>query len=196
MYHVQKLCKHALWMHHGSIQRYGPAADVTTEYLVYHEEKSTLERQRAALHHVSASGLYSVTGFRLASDKEPAGSGLHRHKMGDALTVTGELRSPDGRTPGVSIGIVRLDGTPVYGVVSEAERYAPTRIDAQHFAFRLSFPALPLLPGKYTVRAHAMDPEGMRLCDTVERELFVEGATRELGLCRLDHQWGDAEAKG
>ena len=196
MYHVQKLCKHALWMHHGAMHRYGPAADVTTEYLVYHEEKSTQDRKRAALHQMSSSGLYSVTRFRLSSTESPSGASLHRHKLGDTLTVSGELRSPDGRTPGVSIGIVRLDGTPVYGVVSDAERYAPARIDAQNFSFELRFPALPLLPGKYTVRAHAMDPEGMRLCDTVERELFVEGATRELGLCRLDHQWGDAKALG
>ena len=48
MYHVQKLCRHALWMHHGSMHRYGPAADVTTEYLVYHEEKATIERTRGA----------------------------------------------------------------------------------------------------------------------------------------------------
>jgi lipopolysaccharide transport system ATP-binding protein len=45
------------------------------------------------------------------------------------------------------------------------------------------------------VRAHALDPEGMRLFDTLERDLFVEGATRELGLCRLQHHWGgDAES--
>jgi hypothetical protein len=31
----------------------------------------------------------------------------------------------------------------------------------------------------------------MRLFDTVERDLFIEGATRELGLCRLEHRWGE-----
>jgi lipopolysaccharide transport system ATP-binding protein len=196
MYHVQKLCKDALWMHHGAMHRYGPAADVTTEYLVYHEEKSTLDRKRHAQHAVFDGGAYAVTGLQLSNDSMSTSSGLHRQKLGDPLTVSGELHSPDDRAPGVSIGIVRIDGTPVYGVVSEADCYTPVRIDAHHFAFKLRFPNLPMLPGKYTVRAHALDPEGMRLFDTVERDLFVEGATRELGLCRLDHRWGDTDAEG
>jgi lipopolysaccharide transport system ATP-binding protein len=193
MYHVQKLCRHALWMHHGAVQRYGPAADVTTEYLVYHEEKATAERKRHPHYLPADKGLYAVTELRLSNgavDGEAPASSPHRQSMADTLVVRGELHSPDGRAPGISIGIVRIDGTPVYGVVSDAERYEPRRLDATRFGFRLEFPALPLLPGKYSVRAHALDPEGMRLFDTVERELFIEGATRDLGLCRLDHRWG------
>lgn len=191
MYHVQKLCKHALWMHHGAMHRYGPAGDVTTEYLVYHEEKSAQDRKRNAQRAVFDGGLYSVTGLHLASPTQSTSEGLHRQRMGQALTVSGELHSPDGRAPGVSVGIVRADGTPVYGVVSEADRYIPAWIDGHRFAFSLQFPNLPLLPGKYTVRAHALDPEGMRLFDTMERDMFIEGSSRELGLCRLDHTWGD-----
>jgi lipopolysaccharide transport system ATP-binding protein len=41
------------------------------------------------------------------------------------------------------------------------------------------------------VRAHALDPEGVRLFDNVERPLVVTGETRELGLVRLEHRWGD-----
>ena len=197
MYHVQKLCKHALWMHHGAMHRYGPAGDVTTEYLVYHEEKSSQERKRHAQRTTYDGGLYAVTELSLASTEAPTSAGLHRQRLGSPLTVSGELHSPDGRAPGVSIGIVRTDGTPVYGIVSEADSYTPGRIDGHRFEFSLRFPDLPLLPGKYTVRAHALDPEGMRLFDTVEREMFVEGSTRELGLCRLDHQWGgNAGAEG
>jgi lipopolysaccharide transport system ATP-binding protein len=63
------------------------------------------------------------------------------------------------------------------------------RREANLFAFSLRFPNFPLLPGKYKLCAHAMDPEGMRLFDTVEREFRVIGRTRELGLCRLEHEW-------
>ncbi len=196
-YHVQKLCKHALWMHHGTMHRYGPAGDVTTEYLVYHEEKSTQERKRHAERTVYDGGLYAVTELKLASTDLSTSTGLHRQRLGHPLLVSGELHSPDGRAPGVSVGIVRTDGTPVYGIVSEADSYTPVRVDAHRFEFKLRFPNLPLLPGKYTVRAHALDPEGMRLFDTVERDIFIEGSTRELGLCRLEHQWGgDAGAEG
>src|SRR5450631_1867251 len=40
MYHVQKLCRNALWLKGGRVERYGASADVTQSYLAYHEEKS------------------------------------------------------------------------------------------------------------------------------------------------------------
>jgi lipopolysaccharide transport system ATP-binding protein len=39
-----------------------------------------------------------------------------------------------------------------------------------------------------------MDPEGVRLFDTVERGLVVRGASREFGLVRLAHRWIGDEA--
>jgi lipopolysaccharide transport system ATP-binding protein len=97
--------------------------------------------------------------------------------------------SPDGRAPVVLVGLVRADGTPIYGVATDMDGVAPVRIAAQRFAFSLNFPQLPLLPGKYIVRAHALDPEGVRLFDNVEQPFIVEGATRELGLVRIGHDW-------
>jgi lipopolysaccharide transport system ATP-binding protein len=97
--------------------------------------------------------------------------------------------SPDERAPVVLVGLVRADGTPIYGVATDMDGVAPVRIAAQRFAFSLTFPQLPLLPGKYIVRAHALDPEGVRLFDNVEQPFIVEGATRELGLVRIGHGW-------
>ena len=103
--------------------------------------------------------------------------------------------SPDDRVPVILIGLVRADGTPVYGVATDMDGVAPTRLRAQSFAFSLTFPQLPLLPGKYLVRAHALDPEGVRLFDNVEQAFVVEGTTRELGLVRIDHAWNGSEAQ-
>ena len=98
--------------------------------------------------------------------------------------------------PVVLIGIVRADGTPVYGVATDMDRVALRRLSADRYAFVLEVPALALLPGKYFVRAHALDPEGVRLFDNVECALTVTGATRELGLVRLPHRWAvDAPEK-
>ena len=90
----------------------------------------------------------------------------------------------------VLVGLVRADGTPVYGVATDMDGVTPERVDAQHFRFVLRFARLPLLPGKYFVRAHALDPEGVRLFDNVEIAFMVDGETRELGLARIDHAWG------
>jgi ABC-type polysaccharide/polyol phosphate transport system ATPase subunit len=181
MYHVQKLCRHALWLKDGLVAGYGPAADVTQAYLAYHEEKSAGARRPAAPVAAAAAGVYAVTALTLA----PEGALCH----GATLTVHGEVFTPDGRVPVVLVGIVRADGTPVYGVATDMDAAAPRRIAPDRYAFDLELLDLPLLPGKYFVRAHALDPEGVRLFDNVEREFVVTGETRELGLVRLAHRW-------
>jgi lipopolysaccharide transport system ATP-binding protein len=112
-------------------------------------------------------------------------------RMGAPLVVRGAAYSPDGRAPVVLVGIVRADGTPVYGVATDMDGVAPAPAGGDRYAFTLSLPSLALLPGKYMVRAHALDPEGVYLFDHVEVPLTVTGESRELGLVRLAHEWVD-----
>jgi len=181
MYHVQKLCRHALWLKDGCVERYGPSAEVTQAYLAFHEEKGARTRQPIPVQAAAAAGVYAIQSLSIA----PADSIEH----GGELAMRGEVYSPDGRVPVVLIGIVRADGTPVYGVASDMDQAPLTRIDAHRYGYAMTLPHLPLLPGKYFVRAHALDPEGVRLFDHVERPLVVSGETRELGMVRLEHRW-------
>ncbi|MGE5667455.1 MAG: ABC transporter ATP-binding protein [Betaproteobacteria bacterium] len=181
MYHIQKLCTHALWLKDGHAERYGIAADVTQAYLAYHEEKAARAREPLSRESAAAHGWYAVEALTVAPGDQI------RH--GDEVTVRGEVFSPDGRVPVVLVGIVRADGTPVYGVATDMENVQPSRVAADRYAFELTFPQLALLPGQYRIRAHALDPEGVRLFDHVEETLTVTGATRELGFVRLPHRW-------
>ena len=183
MYHVQKLCRHALWLKDGRVERYGDAPGVTQAYLAYHEEKAASATRPIATPQAGPAGVYAIQSLTL----EP----VARVRTDESLTVRGEVYSPDDRVPVVLVGIVRADGTPVYGVATDMDGVVPQRIGARRFSFALTFPRLPLLPGKYFVRAHALDPEGVRLFDDVERGLRRRPArSRELGLVRLDHRWG------
>jgi lipopolysaccharide transport system ATP-binding protein len=181
MYHVQKLCRHALWLNKGRVERYGPSTEVTQAYLAFHEEKTAGAKQPIPQPAAAAAGVYAIQSLELA----PAEAVHH----GATVHVHGEVYSPDHRQPVVLIGIVRADGTPVYGVASDMDGASLTPVDPHRYRYSLLLPDLPLLPGKYFVRAHALDPEGVRLFDTVERSLVVSGETRELGLVRLQHRW-------
>ncbi|MEO5699104.1 MAG: ABC transporter ATP-binding protein [Casimicrobiaceae bacterium] len=181
MYHVQKLCRHALWLKDGRVERYGPSAPVTQAYLAYHEEKGAGAKQPIPAAVAAVAGVYAIQSLELV----PADTLV----QGADLEVAGEIFSPDGRQPVVLIGIVRADGTPVYGVATDMDGVSLQRLDGGRYAYRLALPHLALLPGKYFVRAHALDPEGVRLFDNVERPLVVSGDTRELGMVRLEHQW-------
>jgi len=188
MYHVQKLCRRTLWLRDGLVRSYGDTSDVTQAYLAYHEEKAALEAQPLAPGVATAAGMYAVDTLDLL----PSATVAH----GGEVTLCGEVLSPDGRPPVVLIGIVRGDGTSVYGVSTEMDGVVPRRLSENRFAFSLTLTRLALLPGKYLVRAHAMDPEGMRLFDTVERTLVVAGDRREQGFVRLAHHWDAAPVPG
>ena len=183
MYHVQKLCSHAIWLEHGRMRESGDALSVSQRYLAYAQNKSAQEVVDDHAHS-QANGLYRVQNARLNGEELPAALA-----MGASLTVTAEIISPDGRAPHVMIGLVREDGTPIYGTGSEFDGVRLAQTDAQSFSLNFTYDAPPLLPGGYLVRLHAMDPEGMRLFDTVERSFVVVGQTREMGVVRLPHRW-------
>ncbi|HVV97607.1 MAG TPA: ABC transporter ATP-binding protein [Rhodanobacteraceae bacterium] len=189
MYHVQKLCRHACWLRSGAIERYGDVFDVTQAYLAYHERKSAPLPERAEIER--AGHEFSVLGVALNGVDSEAALML---EMGEALRVDVRVRSRDGRVPCVAVGIVRADGTPVYGVTSDMDGAAPTKVGADEYRIEIEFPELALLPGGYAVRVHPLDSEGVRLFDTVERGIVVRGASREFGLVRLAHRWRSGEA--
>lgn len=188
MYHVQKLCSRALWIHEGRLHRNGEAADVTRDYLAWHEERlaAPVESVKASDPPLVAATQYEIRSMQLNDVDQVDPLTVAQN---GPLTFSGTVYSPDGRPPGISVAVVRVDGTPVYGTFSELRGYQPKRLGPNLFGYAVRFPALPLLPGRYVARSHAMDPEGMRLFDQVERKFDVIGHSREMGLCRIEHEW-------
>ncbi len=189
MYLVQKLCTKALWIHEGRARELGDVFPVTQAYLAYHEEKNALEKQqRRSL--AGDGGLYCVKEFTLPGH---AGEDVPVICHGDNLEAELILSSPDGRPPVALLGVMRADGTPVYGVASDYDGISPEQINDSLYRFRIRFNSLQLLPGSYSIRGHAMDPEGMRLSDTAEHRFIVSGQTREMGFVHLPHQWNGGD---
>ena len=182
MYHVQKLCRHALWLRDGAVEQYGDVFEVSQAYLAWHERRSAPALPAAPRGELE----FGVTGLALNGEASERGLVLDR---GATLRVHVRVHSRDGRVPSVAIGVVRADGTPVYGVSTDMDNCVPVRVGADEYACELQFDDLALLPGGYLVRAHPLDPEGVRVFDTLERGVTVRGATREFGLVRLAHHW-------
>lgn len=189
-YHIEKLCQRAAWLDHGKMHMLGKAQEVTRHYLAWHEEKGRLENSEKTSsgpqgNDADKNGIYHVKKMAL-NDQD---GGVVSVGLRGQLTVSGAVYSPDGRTPQVAVGVVRADGTPVYGIVSEMDDHSLHAGPDGLYAFRITFDNLPLLPGRYLARSHAMDPEGLRLFDHVERPFDVQGDSRELGYVHLSHQW-------
>ena len=183
MYHIQKLCTRALWLQQGRTVEYGDAFKVTQAYLAYHERKT---RKDATSAHAPSSGEYALRDVWLENDAHERASSV---PLGGRIGLRGLVYSPDGRPPCVAVGVVRSDGTPVYGTTNEIDGAVLSVTDHDLYEFTYRLDPVMLLPGEYLLRAHAMDPEGMRTFDTKEALLQVVGRTREIGLVRLSHVW-------
>lgn len=189
MYHIQKLCRHACWLRGGEVAMQGDVFDVTQAYLAYHERKTASAAERSE---VAQAGVeFRVIGVALNDDESEQPALL---ELGDALRVRARVHSRDGRAPSVMVGIVRADGTAVYGTSTEIDGVTPERAADGEYLCELQLDALALLPGSYRIRVHPMDTEGVRIFDTVERSVVVRGASREFGLVRLAHRWNNVSA--
>ncbi|MGH8041696.1 MAG: ABC transporter ATP-binding protein [Rudaea sp.] len=190
MYHIQKLCRQAIWLRHGRVEASGDVFEVTQAYLAFHERKTAV--QEAAHPRVVAQGTeFELTKFAVNGQAAEVPILL---EQGDGVTIRVEVVSRSEREPVIAFGLSRADGTSIYGISSDMDGQHPVRIGDNHYAIELSFASLPLLPGSYLLRAHAMDTEAMRLFDTLERGVTVRGKSREFGMVRLTHVWNETPA--
>ena len=186
MYHAQKLCRHALWLDHGALMQSGDVFEVSQAYLAWHERKQAANEQRAP----DRSGIeFEITDLVV---NDSPGNQAVVVDFGGKLVMSSRIRSREGRLPIAMFGIVRADGTPVYGVSTEMDEVGVQRVSDHDFRVEIEFAGLSLLPGSYQVRIHTMDTEGLRLFDTLERGLTVRGESREFGLVRLPHRWNQS----
>ncbi len=186
MFHIQTLCEKAIWIHEGRVRMAGNSFDVTREYLTYHEEKGAIHAAPAMASNPSSRLNPSIQKLWV---ENALGVEISQCPMGTDIAVHGVAYSPEGRPPVILFGIMRVDGTSVFGSHSNDSHFQPNLISKDLYAFTVTLPCLQLLPGKYFLRAHAMDPQGLRLFDTVQIALRVSGKTRDYGLCRLEHAW-------
>jgi lipopolysaccharide transport system ATP-binding protein len=182
-YHIQTLCRRALWIHHGHVRMEGESFDVTREYLTYHEEKSAPAEAGAR----RAEG--RMPRILRTWTEDAAGAACSEFRLGEVLVLQGTVYEPDDRAPVVLFGVVRADGTSVFGSHSNERGYEPRRTAPREFAFAVRFDPLQLLPGKYKLRCHVLDTEGLRLFDTVDLEVVITGQTRDYGVVALPHDW-------
>ena len=166
IYHIQKLCSHAIWLEAGKVKQAGDVFSVTQAYQESIAESNAFPSgdtvNRSAYHMHDAQIKYKDK----AVDEVPFGSDLQ---------LTAKVYSPDGQMPGISLGIVTHTGIPVYGTFSELHHANPY-IDDDGFVI-------------YEIRFHTMTPENIQMIDTFEKQLKVTGQTRELGCCQIETAW-------
>lgn len=185
LYHVQKLCRRAIWLRDGRMEAQGDVFEVSQRYLAFQEARSaTAAAAETPVPHVA-------TEVRIDRVRSNGVDGDETVEMPQGGTFEHEivLHARDGRPPVAMVGWSRTDDTPIYGVSSEMDRIVAEPLGDGRFRYRVDFPALPLLPGTYLFRSLALDAEGLRLFERRERRVVITGESREMGVVRLPHSW-------
>jgi lipopolysaccharide transport system ATP-binding protein len=183
MYHVQKLCRQAIWLHHGEVAARGDVFEVSQAYLAHHEARARARNQAGAGDDGSP---YRLLGVTIDGHADPD----HMLLAEDGrIRVCADLHAADDRAPVLLVGVAHGNGLPIYGVASDMDAVVPRRLAPQVYRFEIELDASVLLPAEYLLKLHPMDPQGVRLFGAREVALTVRGQTRELGAVRLRHQW-------
>jgi lipopolysaccharide transport system ATP-binding protein len=183
-YQIKRLCQQTIWIHEHQVAMQGDSDKVIAAYLDWHAEKQS-KTEQTVIRAINPHS-YQVLSMRLlnAADAE-----VEQVESGGCLRIEITLSSPDGRKPAAGFGLIERGGLPVYGVASTEAPASGSQIDAHQWRFLVDIPQLQLLAANYIVRVHALDPEGIRVCDSMEMKLAVRGSSLELGNCRIAHQW-------
>ena len=182
-YQIKRLCPQTLWIHDHRVVMQGDSERVINAYLDWHAAKQDATE---TVVRSSNPNQYQILSVQLDSASK---QDIEEIRSGDDLSIEIGVSSPDGRKPVAGFGIVDRGGLPVYGVASTEADTAGERLSEHEWRYRVLLPALPLLPGSYTIRSHVLDPEGLRVCDSMETRLAVSGRSLELGSVRLQHEW-------
>ncbi len=190
MYHVNTVCRRALWLDHGRVMRDGPALDVVHEY-----ETFLLERDRE----------------RPASEGEPE----HEHpptpvRIRDVVVCDRSGRPRDVFSRGEDVHVVmrihsEIPEQPVHAIVgvnrsaddlqclavgTHADGVAPL---AGHREYDLvvQLRNVPLNRGDYSIVAYVGDENAISVFDRHDlRPAFsIAGDRYDIGLITVDHRW-------
>lgn len=185
MYHVQKLCRKALWLKQGEVAAKGDVFEVTQAYLAYHERK---QRNAADDANAQADSAYRIVHYSVDGQQDCQHVLLDDRRQ---ICIEAELESRDGLAPVLLLGVAHGNGLPIYGVSSDMDRIRPQVLSAHRYRFRFDLDLASLLPGQYLFKLHPMDNHGLRLFATHEIAVVIRGETREMGAVRLPHRWHD-----
>lgn len=167
LYHVQRLCSRAIWLHEGQVKANGDVFDVSQDYLAFHEQKlgESLQAFTGDQVHLEGFDLKVLAGdcwtdAQLVVETQLEG-GFDNHRVRWQL----------GRLDGAVIGSGSL----------------PCR---DHLRWEIRLPGT-WLPGNLRLDAWPVDAEGQRCGRTQRRMVRVPGRAREFGTLRLPYRWLD-----
>lgn len=199
MYYVQQVCDLCVWLRHGQLERFGPAAEVIQDYEDYQRSLEAARASSADQVEKPREGVKDLGGGVHILDVELAGD-CHQGNIvtGGALIirVTVRLVSPETRAEGgtLSICIYRNDGILCCGMNSGVDARAPLYpLHGDTYGICCVLEDLALLDGQYRLDVGVMDPNIMHSYGywkgVAQFRVLREKKLQEAGVMRMRRRW-------
>ncbi|MBI3091905.1 MAG: ABC transporter ATP-binding protein [Candidatus Tectomicrobia bacterium] len=192
---LKQICDQVAWIDAGRLRGFGAADAVVDAYVDYQRSLDVKETGEAALvanqaparpHHHPA-----LRDIRISKGGGSPTQAAQEVAYGDSFQVEVAFEVFDAAyAPVLAVVIVRNDGSLVYGVSTEIDGYPPlAEVGVQQKS--LAFPRLEILSGEYALTIFLLDNTGVHVYDMAEKvcPFVVRHATKEVGVCRLEHVW-------
>ncbi|MFK8012165.1 MAG: polysaccharide ABC transporter ATP-binding protein [Marinicellaceae bacterium] len=179
-YHVQKLCKHAIWIDQGEIKMYGDSFITSQEYQNYHEKINKSSNNTNHKEH-----LYQIEDFKI---KNKNNKEINEINQNEDLIVYVSINNTKESIPGLLIEIKKGD-YPIYTTISKNHQINDSNFNDNSKVYKIKFPNINLLPAVYTIKVNVMDTECLNVMNQSEKTIKVRYQTHEMGVAILKSQW-------
>jgi lipopolysaccharide transport system ATP-binding protein len=196
MYHIEAICDQAMWLERGCIKMLGAPGDVTRAYTAQLTPIETSATQAApnssdTESHEARKGQARLVSVS-ASVNGTEGKFLKIQAKASTLLVDVVFQcDPSLPTPSIAFGIETLGGSLVSSGSSLFQGFQP-KVDLNGCSkVRLSFPALPLMRGKYRLTIFLGCERTLHVYDHALycAEIEVTQKDAEQGVVHLPHTW-------
>ncbi len=201
MYYVTALCRHALWLRQGRVERFGSALEVVhayEEHLAARQAPGGETAQGAvgpAAPERRQAKPARLSAVRWVDDGSPVREGERTFSPGAPWELEIEWKAADpSRKFHLGVGVDRADGVQVCSFATHQAGLPPVGGGASGRA-RLLVPALPIVKGDFALYVFLLDEEGLHIYDqrVVHGAFRVANADYRIGLMTVPHRWETVE---
>ena len=195
MYYVTALCRHALWLRQGRVERFGPALDVVEAYEEHLAAREALARPGAAAPRREAGGAEAaparIAAVRWGDDGALVREGGRVFAQGSPWLVEVEWQCDDpSRRFHAAVAVDRADGVQVCSFATHQDGLPPLSGGTRQRVC-VSVAELPIIKGEFTLYVFLLDEEGLHVYDTavIPGAFRVSSEAYRTGVVAVRHSW-------
>lgn len=193
MYLINELCANAIWLCDGRIRSCGKTSKVITEYQLYLEKNG--EDDAIVDPEKKGRSFGAEVIIEDVSVLDDRGRPLEHVEQFQSVVFRVKTRRVGPPFKGhLSVGFEQLDGVNIFETTTKISGLQPIEFVNEQIT-ELAIPSIPVVKGRYRVKAKIGDEHAIRLIDELGSNPFViESGRPEIGMFWIKHSWRFPEA--